>query len=163
LPKAALIFKFVTQIVNYKAMNISDNIKRVREAKNLTQKEVIMAIDMGAAMYSRIESGKIEPSLTTLEKIAKALGVSLVELIQSDESLSDVNSVDKSLMEKVWLMEALNDEERKIIYTMLDAFIGKKNKRTPFRTFFMMCINKAWQRWAFYTILRPTMRVYFNW
>ncbi len=113
-------------MVNYKAMNIGDNIKRVREAKNLTQKEVIMAIDMGAAMYSRIESGKTEPSLTTLEKIAKALGVSLVELIQSDESLSDVNSVDKSLMEKVRLMEALNDEERKTIYTMLDAFIGKK-------------------------------------
>lgn len=120
------MFKFVAQIVNYKAMNIGDNIKRVREAKNLTQKEVIMAIDMGAAMYSRIESGKTEPSLTTLEKIAKALGVSLVELIQSDESLSDVNSVDKSLMEKVRLMEALNDEERKTIYTMLDAFIGKK-------------------------------------
>ncbi len=113
-------------MVNYKAMNIGDNIKRVREAKNLTQKEVIMAIDMGAAMYSRIESGKTEPSLTTLEKVAKALGVSLVELIQSDESLSDVNSVDKSLMEKVRLMEALNDEERKTIYTMLDAFIGKK-------------------------------------
>ena len=113
-------------MVNYKAMNIGDNIKRVREAKNLTQKEVIMAIDMGAAMYSRIESGKTEPSLTTLEKIAKALGVSLVELIQSDESLSDVNSVDKSLMEKVRLMDALNDEERKTIYTMLDAFIGKK-------------------------------------
>ncbi|MDD2196894.1 MAG: helix-turn-helix domain-containing protein [Bacteroidales bacterium] len=107
-------------------MNIGDNIKRVREAKNLTQKEVIMAIDMGAAMYSRIESGKTEPSLTTLEKIAKALGVSLVELIQSDESMSDVNSVDKSLMEKLRLMEALNDEERKTIYTMLDAFIGKK-------------------------------------
>lgn len=120
------MFKFVAYIVNYKAMNIGDNIKRVREAKNLTQKEVIMAIDMGAAMYSRIESGKTEPSLTTLEKIAKALGVSLVELIQSDESLSDVNSVDKSLMEKVRLMEALNDEERKTIYTMLDAFIGKK-------------------------------------
>lgn len=126
LLKAALIFKFVAQIVNHKAMNIGDNIKRVREAKNFTQKEVIMAIDMGAAMYSRIESGKTEPSLTTLEKIAKALGVSLVELIQSDESLSDVNSVDKSLMEKVRLMEALNGEERKTIYTMLDAFIGKK-------------------------------------
>jgi transcriptional regulator with XRE-family HTH domain len=107
-------------------MNIGDNIKRVREAKNLTKKEVITAIDMGAAMYSRIESGKTEPSITTLEKIAKALGVSLVELIQSDESMSDVNLVDKSLMEKLRLMEALNDEERKTIYTMLDAFIGKK-------------------------------------
>jgi len=27
---------------------------------------------------------------------------------------------------KGWLMEALSDEERKTIYTMLDAFIGKK-------------------------------------
>ena len=107
-------------------MDIGSNIKRVREAKNLSQKEVITAIDMGAAMYSRIESGKTEPSLSTLEKIAKALGVSLVELIQTDESMNDVNSVDKSLMEKVRLMEALNDEERKTIYTMLDAFIGKK-------------------------------------
>jgi hypothetical protein len=40
--------------------------------------------------------------------------------------MSDINSVDKSLMEKLRLMEALNDEERKTIYTMLDAFIGKK-------------------------------------
>jgi transcriptional regulator with XRE-family HTH domain len=107
-------------------MNIGDNIKRVREAKNLNQKEVITAIDMGAAMYSRIESGKTEPSLSTLEKIAKALGVSLTELIQADENMSDINSVDKSLMEKLRLMEALNDEERKTIYIMLDAFIGKK-------------------------------------
>ena len=124
--KRALIVNFVAQIVNCKAMDIGSNIKRVREAKNLSQKEVITAIDMGAAMYSRIESGKTEPSLSTLEKIAKALGVSLVELIQTDESMNDVNSVDKSLMEKVRLMEALNDEERKTIYTMLDAFIGKK-------------------------------------
>ena len=77
-------------------MDIGSNIKRVRVAKNLSQKEVITAIDMGAAMYSRIESGKTEPSLSTLEKIAKALGVSLTELIQNDESMSDVNSVDKS-------------------------------------------------------------------
>lgn len=53
-------------------------------------------------------------------------GISLTELIQADESMSDVNSVDKSLMEKLRLMGALNDEERKTIYTMLDAFIGKK-------------------------------------
>jgi transcriptional regulator with XRE-family HTH domain len=42
---------------------------------------------MGAAMYSRIESGKTKPSLSTLEKIVKALGISLTELIQNDESM----------------------------------------------------------------------------
>lgn len=87
---------------------------------------MITSIDIGVAMYSRIESGKTEPSLSTLEKIAKAPGVSLSELIQADESISDVNSVDKSLMEKLRLIEALRDEERKTIYTMLDACIGKK-------------------------------------
>ena len=38
----------------------------------------------------------------------------------------DVNAVDKSLMENLRLMEAMKDEERKTIYTMLDEFIGKK-------------------------------------
>jgi len=61
-----------------------------------------------------------------------------VEQIQSNESMFDVNTVDKSLMEKLRLMEAMNDEERKTIYTMLDEFIdnltqlnskGKVNNR----------------------------------
>ena len=60
------------------------------------------------------------------------MGVSLVELIQSDKSMSDVNSVDKSLMEKLRLMKALNDEERKTIYTMQDTFIGKKKLKDAF-------------------------------
>lgn len=96
-----IICKKILLYYKQRSLDIGSNIKRVREAKNLSQKEVITAIDMGAAMYSRIESGKTEPSLSTLEKIVKALGVSLVELIQTDESTSDVNSADKSLMEKV--------------------------------------------------------------
>lgn len=49
-----------------------------------------------------------------------------MELIQTDESTNDISSVDKSLMEKVRLMEALNDEEQKNLDTMLDVFIVKK-------------------------------------
>ncbi len=37
-----------------------------------------------------------------------------------------VKAVDKLLTDKLRLMEALNDEERKTIYTMLYKFIGKK-------------------------------------
>ncbi len=49
-----------------------------------------------------------------------------MEQIQSNESMIDVNAVDKSLMEKLRLIEALKNEERKTIYTMLDELIGKK-------------------------------------
>ena len=47
LHKTALKGKFVA-LLGYK-MEIGKNIKRIREAKSLSQKDVITAIDMGAA------------------------------------------------------------------------------------------------------------------
>ena len=107
-------------------MRIGDNIKRIRLAKNLSQKEVISSAKLDAAQYSRIENGKTDPSVTTLDRIAKALGVSLAELFAATDELKEINSQDKTIMEKVSLIEALTEEERKTIYTMLDAFTGKK-------------------------------------
>jgi transcriptional regulator with XRE-family HTH domain len=107
-------------------MDIAKRIKQTRETKGLTAKEVISAIDMGAAMYSRIETGKTEPSLSTLEKIAKALGVKLSDLFDTDDKLADVNSYDASLMEKIQLIETLNDEEKKMVFSFVDALVGKK-------------------------------------
>ena len=107
-------------------MNIGDNIKRIRVARNLSQKEVITIAKLDAAQYSRIENGKTDPSVTTLEKIAKALGVSLAELFAATDELKEINSYDKTIMEKVSLMESLTKDEKHTIYTMLDAFIGKR-------------------------------------
>lgn len=118
------IANFVVQ--NSYKMNIGDNIKRIRAAKNLSQKEVVTVAKLDAAQYSRIENGKTDPSVSTLERIAKALGVSLSDLFASTDELKEINSYDKSIMEKVALMEGLNDDEKHTIYTMLDAFIGKR-------------------------------------
>lgn len=88
---------------------------------------IIIAIaKLDAAQYSRIENGKTDPSVSTLERIAKALGVSLADLFASTDELKEINSYDKSIMERVALMEALTDDEKHSIYTMLDAFIGKR-------------------------------------
>lgn len=73
-----------------------------------------------------LKAEKQIPSVTTLERIAKALGFSLANLFASTEELKEINSHDKTLMEKVSLMETLTEGERKTIYTMLDAFIGKR-------------------------------------
>ena len=86
----------------------------------------VTSAPVGAAMYSRIETGKTEPSLSTLEKIAKALGVKLSDFFDTDDKLADVNSYDGSLMEKVKAIEALSDEEKKTVFSIVDAFVGKK-------------------------------------
>ena len=55
-------------------MNVGENIKRIRTAKNLSQKEVTINAGLDTAQYSRIENGKTDLSVNTLERIAKALG-----------------------------------------------------------------------------------------
>ncbi len=108
-------------------MDIAKRIKTIREKKGMSQKELITAVGLGAPMYSRIETGKAEPSLTTLEKIAKALGVKLVDFFEADNNnLEEINSYDASLMEKVKTIEELNAEEKKMVFAFVDALVGKK-------------------------------------
>lgn len=107
-------------------MDIAKRIKYIREKKGMSQKELITAVGLGAPMYSRIETGKSEPSLTTLEKIAKALGVKLADFFEVDDNLEDINSYDASLMEKVKTIEALDSEEKKMVFAFVDALVGKK-------------------------------------
>jgi transcriptional regulator with XRE-family HTH domain len=107
-------------------MDIAKRIKTIREKKGMSQKELITAVGLGAPMYSRIETGKTEPSLSILEKIAKVLGVSLSDFFATEDAIADVNSYDGSLMEKVKAIEALSDEEKKTVFSIVDAFAGKK-------------------------------------
>lgn len=115
-------------------MNISKNIERVHEAKGLSQKEVISAINMGAAQYSRIENGKTDPSVSTLIKIAKALWVSMAELFIEKDSLQDFSSVDTTLMERVSLIDGLTKEEQSTIFSILDAFVAKRKLKSTLKT-----------------------------
>lgn len=112
---------------------IGDKIKRVREAKGLSQKEVISSIGMGAAQYSRIERGKTDPSISTVLKITKALGVTMAELFTEEQDLKDISTFEKSLMERVALIDSLNKEEQKTIFSILDAFLSKRKLRTTLK------------------------------
>ena len=77
-------------------MNIGEKIKTVREAKNLSQKEISNMVLMDQSQYSKIENGKTDPTTNTLEKIAKALGIELSELFISDTIFKDINSANKT-------------------------------------------------------------------
>jgi transcriptional regulator with XRE-family HTH domain len=81
---------------------------------------------MDPAQYSRIENGKTDPSFSAVEKIAKAIGVELSDLFRAEEVFKDVNSYDKSLMEKLSLVEKLEDKEKQAFFSIMDALLAKK-------------------------------------
>ena len=50
-------------------------------------------------------------------------------MFKADELFADVNSFDKSLMEKIKLVEQLDKKEKTAFYAVLDAFLGKKKMK----------------------------------
>ncbi len=50
--------------------------------KGMTQKALIKKIRVDVSYLSNLENGKRNPTLSTLEKIAKALGVTPVEFLK---------------------------------------------------------------------------------
>jgi len=106
-------------------VQVAEKIKKYRAVKGLSQKEIALGVGIDQAQYSRIESGKVEPTLSSLGKIAEALGVRLPELF--DESIIlDIDSYDKSVIDKLRLVEELDEQEKKSIFTIIDIAISRK-------------------------------------
>lgn len=59
-------------------------IKRLREAKELTQTQLAEKIGVSSKAVSKWETAKGLPDITLLEPLAKALGVSVMELMSGD-------------------------------------------------------------------------------
>lgn len=64
------------------AKKLGENIRRIRLAKDMTQGDLCRKLEIDRAYMSNVESGKKNPTLSTIERIAKALGVSIEKLIK---------------------------------------------------------------------------------
>ena len=106
-------------------MNIAQRIKLFRTNKGFSQKEVALSIGIDQAQYSRIENGKVEPTISSVEKIAKALEVKIEELFSAEEPI-DVNSYDNNIIERLKLLDELDEIEKKSIFNIIDMAISKK-------------------------------------
>lgn len=63
------------------------NVRRLRVAKGLSQDAFAVDAGLDRTYISRIERNLENPTVTALEKIAKALGVDIVQLVTSGPSL----------------------------------------------------------------------------
>ena len=64
------------------AKKLAENMRKIRARKKMSQGDICRALGVDRAYISTIESGKQNPTLATIEKIAQALGVSVDELLK---------------------------------------------------------------------------------
>jgi len=64
--------------------NFSENLKKIRKSKNLTQRQVAVGIDVGERLYQRYEQGQGLPSFENLWALADFFDVSMDYLMGRD-------------------------------------------------------------------------------
>lgn len=109
-------------------MNLDDlgeRIKKVREEKELTQEDLDELTGLHYTYISKIEAGKKQPSLKSLEKITEALGVSLSQLFKEKQDTAIKSSFDKLLK----IFENRTSSEINLIIELAETIFPKINGR----------------------------------
>lgn len=61
---------------------LGENIKKIRSSKGMSQGDICRALDMDRGYMSAIENGKKNITISQLERLAQALGVSADKLLK---------------------------------------------------------------------------------
>lgn len=104
----------------------SENLKRFRKQKKLTQEELATKLGVIRATYWSYEKGSIMPPYDKLEQIADIFDVTIDELMGRETDNSDISSDLSRLIRKLekenqaYDGELLNDQTRELLISSLE-------------------------------------------
>ena len=88
---------------------------------------------MHRSNYSKIENGQREISLAAVDKIAELFNISIDELVHMGQEIpKEISLEDKTTVEQVKLIQELDQEEKSMVFKMIETFLTKKK----FKDFF---------------------------
>jgi transcriptional regulator with XRE-family HTH domain len=61
-------------------INVGKQIQKLRESKGISQQDLAAKCNFEKSNMSRLEAGRVNPTLSTLGKVANALEVTLAEI-----------------------------------------------------------------------------------
>lgn len=114
-------------------MALSDNIKAIREEKGLKQIDVASHINVDKSAYSKIEKGSRNVTVEELQGMATLFGMTMDQVVNYEGVIpQEVTIEDKSMVERIKLIEQLNEEDKKTIFSIIDKMLTNKK----FKDFF---------------------------
>lgn len=104
-------------------MSIGQNLKKIRNQRNLTQGQLADNAKLSLNQISRIERGSAKPELETIKKLAIALYCSSDELIFDDHEFISSDEL-RILFNAV---EDLSEDKKEMIQDFIEAMIMKSD------------------------------------
>lgn len=100
-------------------MRMKTNIRQIRKARGLTQKQLADMIDVSESIISQYENGKKSPSNETLLKLGEALDCSVSDILDDRKALNfALSTLERDLIQKY---RALDERGRKVVDAVIDA------------------------------------------
>jgi transcriptional regulator with XRE-family HTH domain len=108
-------------------MGLADNLKRLRKKRGWSQTQLAEQIGSHLSHINRIETGKYNPSLDVIQKLANVFDVTIDYLVSdTDEDFKEVRIADKGLMERVKMIDSLDNEDKTALIRVIDSMLTKK-------------------------------------
>jgi transcriptional regulator with XRE-family HTH domain len=107
-------------------MVISERLKRLREAQNLSQGDIQERTGLFRCYLSRLENGRTVPSIETLEKLARALEVPLHQLFTDDEAPVKKFHVPKEQPASIWGLDKKTTRQLRLFAKQFARMDGKQ-------------------------------------
>lgn len=116
----------VNKCFNLYIMSFAQRLKKARIEKGLSQSELASAVGIHYTQIGRYENKGAQPSADILSKLANALEVSSDFLTNgSSDDLAGSSLTDKELLNQFKAIEKMNEKDKNVIKTLIDAFITK--------------------------------------
>ena len=108
-------------------------IKKIREDKGLMQKEVSAHLEIGNSNYNKLENGHRDLSVDELLKLSKLFNLTTDQILNYENIIpEDVTIEDKPDFEKLHLINQLDEDDKSMIFKMVDKMLTTKK----FKDFF---------------------------
>src|SRR4051812_40800362 len=118
--------------------NLGDAVRRLRERQHISLRTLAEKTNFSPSFISQVENGQASPSLSSMEKIALALGVTLGEFFQWTENKAPllVRAADRHGLNSEWSkakIEALGPMggDHKLEAVMVTLYPGGASAKHP--------------------------------
>jgi transcriptional regulator with XRE-family HTH domain len=111
-------------------MSFGKRLKATRENKGFNKSELAEAIGIHYSQLGRYERDESTPTADTLKRLANALGVSADYLMNGTaKEMAEDSFKDKNLMNLFNRISGLGVEDKKVVTSLIDAYLFKQEMK----------------------------------
>lgn len=111
------------------AKRFGERLRKIREDRTLSQKQLADGIEIDVTQISRYERGIVMPNAETLIDLAQFLRVGVGRLLTGEDEQAFASAMpisDIALLERFRDLEKLGRKDREVAITLIDALITSR-------------------------------------